>query len=192
VNGLCRSYGPFMRHLSRGEQDQASVKSMKKPFSAAVRQSGRFIDRETTAGPNSERLEVNVVFTETQTTAAALKAAESLAQGLEACILVRAAIIVPHRLSLDRPPVSVCFFQKLLRDLVSRRDRHDSDLTVQLYICRDWFATLLQVLKPNSLVVIGGRKHLWPTRASRLARALRATGHRVVFVDIKQQTGSLR
>lgn len=165
---------------------------MKKPFSAAVKQPGRSTTLETSAGLNSEPLEVNVVFTEAQATAAALKTAESLAQGLGACIRLRAAIIVPHRLPLGRPPVSVCFFQKLLRDLVNQPGRDDADLTVQLYICRDWVATLLQVFKPNSLIVIGGRKHLWPTRASRLAGALRAVGHRVVFVDIKQQTGSLR
>jgi hypothetical protein len=164
---------------------------MKKPFSAAVKQPGRPITWETTAELNSEPLEVNVVFTERQTTAAALKAAESLAQGLEASILLRAAIIVPHRLPLGRPPVSVPFFEKLLCDLVSQPEGDDPDVTVRLYICRDWATTLLQVLKPNSLVVIGGRKHLWPTRASRLEGALRAAGHRVVFVDIKHQTGSL-
>ena len=169
---------------------------MKKLFSAdIVKQPGRSVTWETTAGASSEPLEVlevNVIFTKPQATAAALKAAESFAQGLGACICVRAAIVVPLRLPLDRPPISVCFFEKLLRDLVGQPEPDGSELTAHLYVCRDWVEALLEVLKPNSLVVIGDRKHWWPTRASRMAGALRAQGHRVAFVNAKEQTTGSR
>jgi hypothetical protein len=158
-----------------------------------VKQSKGWVACETTARSGSEPLEVNVIFTQQQATAAALKSAESLARGLEASIRLRAAIVVPLRLPLDQPPVSVPFMERLLGDLVGQPEPGGPELSVHLYVCRDWIEMLLQVLRPNSLVVIGGRKHWWPTAASRMARALRGIGHRVVFVDIREQrTGSVR
>lgn len=158
-----------------------------------VKQPGQSAPWETTTGTDSEPLEVNVIFTEPRATAAALKSSESFARGFGACIRLRAAIAVPFRLPLDQPPISVCFLEQLLRDLVGQPEQDGFERTIHLYVCRDRSETLLQVLKPNSLVVIGGRKHWWPTAASRMAGALRAQGHRVVFVDVKEQTiGLLR
>jgi hypothetical protein len=157
---------------------------MKKLHSAAlVKQQWRSATPETIPGAGSEPLEVNVIYTERRATAAALKAAATLAHGLGACICLRAAIAVPLRLPLDQSPVSVPFMEQLLRDLVCQAGPDGSEHTVHLYVCRDWLGTLLQVLKPNSLVVVGGRKRWWPTRASQVARALQAKGHRVAFVE---------
>jgi hypothetical protein len=157
-----------------------------------VMQPGRSVTWETTAGTDSQPLEVNVIFTELQATAAALKSAESLARGLGASIRLRAAIVVPLRLPLDQSPVSVPFMEQLLSELVSQSESDAFEHTVHLYICRDGIETLLHVLRPNSLVVIGGRRRWWPTAAARMARRLRANGHRVAFVDFtKQTTGSL-
>jgi hypothetical protein len=140
-----------------------------------------------------EPLEVNVIFTGPRETAAALTIAKSLADGLGACIRVRAAIAVPIRLGLDQCPVSIPFMQKRLSDLISDPALSETEHTLHLYVCRDANEALLRALKPNSLVVIGGRKHWWPTSVAQLERALRAKGHRVVFVDAKRQTaGSLR
>jgi hypothetical protein len=55
--------------------------------------------------------------------------------------------------------------------------------TVHVYLCRDRVATLRAVLKPHSLVVIGGRRTWWPTSEKRLARQLRRSGHQVVFAE---------
>ena len=149
---------------------------------------GQAVTWETAAGIDSQPLEVNVVFTELGATAAALKSAESLARGLGASIRLRAAIIVPLQLPLDQPPVSVRFMEQLLRDLVSRWESDAFEHTVHLYICRNWTETLLEALRPKSLVVIGGLKHLWPTSATRMARVLRSNGHQVAFVDAREQT----
>jgi len=167
---------------------------MKKLYNAdIVKQPGRSVAWDRTSGVGSEPLEVNVIFTEPETTAGALKAAESFAQGLGTRIRLRAAIVVPLRLPLDQSPVSVRFMEQLLRDLVGQREPDGSERTAHLYVCRDWLGALSQELKPNSLVVIGGRKHWWPTRASRMARALRAKGHQVAFVDVQERTtGSWR
>ena len=167
---------------------------MKKQYNVEiVKQPGRLVTGEAPAGFDSESLEVNVVFTEPEATAAALTAAESFARGLGAYIRVRAAIVVPMRLPLDQSPVSLPFMEERLRDLVGQPEPDGSEVTVHLYLCRDWIETLLGVLKPNSMVVIGSRKHRWPAAASRMARTLRARGHRVVVVDVRgQATRSLR
>ena len=177
-----------MHRLSPAAQDGNRIKSMKNVYSAdRNQQSAGPPTSETTAGTGSEQLEVNVIFTEKQATAAALKSAESFASGLGACIRLRAVIAVPFRLSLDQPPVSVCFMEQLLCNLADHREENGAGCTV-LYVCRDQIETILLVLRPNSLVVIGGRKRWWPTATSRIAGALHAKGHRVGFVDAKRQT----
>jgi hypothetical protein len=159
---------------------------MNNPYSSDVRgQSTALLTWETAKTSDFDQLEVNVVFTDEGATAAALKSAESLANGLGACIRLRAAIVVPFRLSLDQPPVSVRFMEQLLCKLVDQREGKGPELSVHLYVCRDQIETMLLVLRPNSLVVIGDRKRWWPTAMSRIAGILRAEGHRVVVVDVK-------
>jgi len=161
---------------------------MKKQYNVEiVKQPGRLVTGEAPAGFDSESLEVNVVFTEPEATAAALTAAESFARGLGAYIRVRAAIVVPMRLPLDQSPVSLHFMEERLRDLVGQPQSGGSEVTVHLYLCRDWIETLLEVLKPNSLVVIGSRNLWWPTAAGRMAKTLRGKGHRVAVVDVRGQ-----
>ena len=135
-------------------------------------------------------LEVNVVFTELQATAAALKFAQSFARELGAYIHLRAAINVPPQLPLDEPPVSVAFLQETLRKLASQLEGDTFDPTVHLYLCRDRVRALSQALKPNSLIVIGGPRRWWPTAESRMAQALRSKGHRVIIVDSRARSGS--
>lgn len=141
---------------------------------------------ETPEGSGPGRLEVNVIFTDPQATVAALKTAGVLARDLGACIQVRAAIAVPYKLPLDKPPVSVGFLQNLLYRLICRSDLDTFEPSVHLYICRDQIEALVRVLGPNSLVVMSGREHWWPTAERRIAKALRSKGHRVVFVGLKR------
>jgi hypothetical protein len=147
-----------------------------------------------TAAPKfaSGPLAVNVIFTDVQSTAAALKFAQSFARELGARISLRAAIAVPFQLPLDRPQISVAFLQDAMRELVAQLKSETFDPTIHLYLCRDRVWALSQVLKPNSLVVIAGRKRWWPTAETRMARALRAKGHRVIFVDSKTRSASER
>lgn len=140
------------------------------------------------AGP----LELNVIFTEPETTACALNFAQSLARELGACLHLHAAIAVPLTLPIDQPPVSVAFMQEKLRALAAQVECGGFEPSMHLYLCRDRAAALLQVLRPHSLVLLGGRKRLWPTEAGRLGRALRAAGHRVIFVDSRNQSFSSR
>jgi hypothetical protein len=164
---------------------------MKVLLSNAITQPARpSVGRETPEGLGPGPLEVNVIFTDTQATVAALKTAGSLARDLGACIRIRAAISVPYQFPLDRPQVSVGFIEELLSDLVCRLELDAFEPSVCLYLCRDQAEALVRVLSPNSMVVIGGRKHWWPTAERRLAKVLRAKGHRVIFIGLKAGTKS--
>lgn len=134
---------------------------------------------------SQDRLEVNVIFTSPRATVGALQYAESLAQGLKATIRLRAAIVVPWQLPLDEPPVSVACTERLLSNLVSRLAADGFAQAADLYICRDWRATLLQVLDPNSPVIIGRSSRWWPGPESGLAKALRSKGYRVIVANSK-------
>src|ERR1019366_6823868 len=152
---------------------------MKDQSNSAIAKPARpSVSWETAEGLGSGRPEVNVIFTDPQATAAALKNAGSFGRELGAFIRVRAAIPFPYPLPFDKPPVSVRFTEGLLSDLVCRLELGPFEPSVHLYLCRDQVETLLQALRPNSLVVIGGRKHWWPTAERRMARALRSKGHR--------------
>lgn len=144
---------------------------------------GQSFTPELAEGTAAEPLEVNVIFTSPEATAAALKAAESFARELGAQIRLRAGLVVPVQLPLDQPLVSVEFLEKALQELVNRSEPNGLEPTAHLYICRDWIDTLSEIVKPDSVVVIGARKRWWPTSASRLARALRKNHNRVIVVN---------
>jgi hypothetical protein len=180
-----------MRCLSRSLHNPQWMGVMKDQSNSAIAKPARpSVSWETAEGLGPGRLEVNVIFTDPQATAAALKTAGSLARDLGACIRVRAAIPVPYRLPLDEPPGPIRFTEHLLLNLVCRPELGTFEPSVHVYLCRDQVEALLQVLRPNSLVVIGGRKHWWPAAERRTAKALRSKGHRVVFIGLKRGTKS--
>jgi len=62
-------------------------------------------------------------------------------------------------------------------------DNNRVETRVSIYLCREPLETLASVLKPHSLVVVGGRKRWWPTAEKRLAAKLRRLGHQVVVTE---------
>src|SRR5581483_5161709 len=128
-------------------------------------------------------LEVNVIFTDQASTAAALAFAQSLARGLGARIHLQFAMEVPFQLPLESPGISVSFLQEQLSKFLGDMENDGFESKAHLYLCRDRVRALQQTLKPNSLVVIGARKRWWPTPENRIARALRAKGHWVLYAD---------
>jgi len=136
-----------------------------------------------------EELEVNVLFTGVRATRAALRAAMELTRDLKASIRVRAIIAVPYRLPLDCPQVSIPFTEEVLSGLVSECEQNSLDITAHLYLSRNRIQTFLQILPPNSLVVIAGRKRPWPSSETRMAKRLQGEGHRVVFIPLETGDG---
>lgn len=133
----------------------------------------------------AQSLSVNVVYTEQRATALAVQAADSLARDLRGSIHLRAMACVPRQLPIQCPLVSIPFLTSQLHKIVERFDSSTCQYVLHTYVCRSRIDTLLRVLPPSSLVVIGGRRRFWPTSEIRLAKALAAAGHTIVFVDLK-------
>jgi hypothetical protein len=130
------------------------------------------------AGEQDSALNISVVFTSVGTTISALKRAGALAESLGARITLLVPQIVPYPLPLTSPPVLLEFQENRFREIAGNSP---VDIRVQLYLCRDALETLKRALTRHSLVVVGGRKRLWPTRERRLVRKLRQAGHEVIF-----------
>jgi hypothetical protein len=131
-----------------------------------------------------KQLEINVIFTTPKGTMAALKAAQELAHDLDAQTVLLVPQVVPLQFPLSSPPVSVAFTERRAYAM-AKECQIDGDIRVQVYLCGDRRKCLLQVLKPQSLVVMGGKRRWWPDPEQRLAKTLRGDGHKVIFVNGK-------
>lgn len=129
----------------------------------------------------TEKLDINVIFTECQTTRAALKTAAELSRDLGAKVRLLAPHHVPFSFPLDKPPVSLAFNEQRLMALAHELKGDLSEIQIHLLLCRDRVQAILRMLTPRSVIVIGGRKRWWPTAESRLAANLRSKGHQVLL-----------
>ncbi len=139
---------------------------------------------ENIAVPSIDHADKNpriaIVFTSFKETAAALKRTEGLARSLRARTELIVTQVVPYPLPLVRPPVPLRFYRRRLGALA---EKNAMGMSVRMFLCRDPLATLTSVLKPHSLVIIGGRKRWWALREKWLARALRRAGFSVIFTE---------
>jgi hypothetical protein len=125
------------------------------------------------------KLDLQVIFTDLPSTAAALATARSMARDLRARITLIVAQVVPYPLPLAAPDVPVEFTERALESLAIE------DTTVEIYLCRDRNETIRRALPPDSVVIVGARKcRWWPCWESRLARMLRHDGRRVLVVPV--------
>ena|SRR5579871_334100 len=125
-------------------------------------------------------LNVSVIFTGVAETLAALRRAAALAAELNARVTLFVLQVVPYPLPVTSPPVLLEFNERRFR-LIAETARVET--VVLIYLCREPQTAIEAVLPPRSLIVIGGRKHWWPTREAALARRLRRAGHEVVFTE---------
>jgi len=126
----------------------------------------------------SPELEVNVIYARVPGAAKSLDVACGLARGLGARVTVHVARVIPYPLELKSPQVPVEFAEQQILTMVGEQP---VETRIRIYLCRDLTETIRQVLKPDSVVIVGGRKRWWPTREQRLAAALRRDGHRVIL-----------
>jgi hypothetical protein len=89
---------------------------------------------------------------------------------------------VPYALPLAKPPVPVEFLEGQIRNMAGKINL---DVAAQVYLCRDKKRALDILMKPHSLVVIGGKKRWWPTSAQKLAQHLQKCGHNVIFAELR-------
>jgi hypothetical protein len=125
-------------------------------------------------------LQVSVLFTTTQATLTALKRAGQLAAKLGARITVITPQIVPFPLDLPKPTIDPAFTARKAQAIVAG---FPGEAEIKVCLCRQAIDAAVSVLKPHSLVLVGGRRRLWPTAETRLARDIRSHGHQVLFID---------
>jgi hypothetical protein len=138
------------------------------------------------ANESDPELEITVIFTSAEATVAAIDRAGALLKDLDGRISLIAAQSVPYPLPLERPAVLLDFNKRRLINIASESP---VETTVHLYVCRWRLETLASVLKPGSVVVIGGRKRWWPTWEKSLARKLQTAGFIVIFLEMSEEEG---
>jgi hypothetical protein len=121
---------------------------------------------------------VNVIYTTERGTRRALEDAWGLAQGLDAHVRLVFIYAVPYSLPLTKPAVSLSFLEDKLVRLASG---FSGKTSVHIFLCREAFSALEDVLPQSSLVIIGGTRHGWMTKVRRLQRQLKKLGHEVIF-----------
>jgi hypothetical protein len=126
------------------------------------------------------RLDAHVIFTSHVATLAALRWVARLGNRLATRPIVLMFYVVPYTLPLDWRAVPEGFLEGRIRTLKAETA---VEFSVRIYLCRNSRQSLRQVLRPGSLVVVGGRKRWWPTDEQRLAGRLRKQGHQVFLVD---------
>jgi len=130
-----------------------------------------------------QKLNISVVFTSVEPTLLALKEAATLASSLTARLTLLVPQVVPYPVPLESPSVPKEFNEHRFRVIASRCR---VETAVQIYLCRDKLQTLTSVLRPRSIVVLGGRKRWWwPTNEQLLAKQLQRAGHEVIFKEME-------
>jgi hypothetical protein len=131
-------------------------------------------------------MDIVVLHTSDASTLRALKTAAMLADELSARVHLVAPRVVPYPLALERPQVPVSFTARHLRELALAAD---VDVSADIILCRDLTTTLSAILRPKSLIVLGGRRSRWWNfswldRENLLAQRLRKLGHQVVSAEL--------
>ena len=136
------------------------------------------------SGFNS-KFEVHVVYTNWHGTWAALRAADQWGRCLRARIKLWLPLVVPRRIPITVPAVSLSFMEQRLRDLASSCcEGHE--IAIEVRLCRDLKQCLAHVLDPTSTVLVGGNKRWLHTREQRLADFIQSCGLRVLFIPAKE------
>ena len=128
-------------------------------------------------------LNISVVFTYQSSTrrSAALKQAGSFGESPQHAYYAGGAADRPAASSARQARRCLSIGTKI--GFARSREQSAVDTAIQIYLCRDRWEALFSVLKPYSLVVIGGKKRWWPTPESRLANKLRNAGHEVILTE---------
>jgi hypothetical protein len=98
---------------------------------------------------------VFVIFTDYSGTLAALQMADRLTKKFEACLRLLRPYEGPYAVPLTAPSVSAEFLEEQLRAWASKIAMHT---VAHIYLCRDKRRGVRLILKPGSIVILGGRR----------------------------------
>ena len=128
-----------------------------------------------------DELEVVVPYTQSAVTDAVLKRAASLTAGLNVRLKLIAVHAVPFPADFECP---ASVHAHLVQQLVDLASRCPFPVDAQVVLARSQEEGFRYMLKPESTVLVGARKHLWRTAGERLAKALVADGHKVALIHV--------
>jgi|GEM_PF-3390196 hypothetical protein len=128
-----------------------------------------------------DELEVVVPYTEWAVTDAVLKRAASLTAGLNVRLKLIAVHAVPFPADFECP---ASVHSQLVKQLVDLAGRCPLPVEAQVVLARSQDEGFRYMLKPESTVLVGARKHFWRTAEERLAKTLVADGHKVALIHV--------
>jgi hypothetical protein len=132
----------------------------------------------------SNRLRVYVVATTCQGTQCALLAAQRLAAGLGARIIILVPHVVSYVVPVDSPSEDPTVLIDEYRALAATAG---VEASVRLCLCRRPIDVFKTLLSDRSTIVLGGhRGRWWPSAAQRMAHQLRREGYDLVFVEVER------
>jgi len=126
-------------------------------------------------------LGVVVPYTTRELTYAALRHA-AVCTDLDMHIVLVDIQVVPFPCPLDQPLINKEYSQKRLQQLL---DESGLPGRAAIVYTRDWFEAFHRLLEPRSLVILTTTKRWWPTRETKLARALVKAGHQVMLLPVR-------
>jgi hypothetical protein len=121
---------------------------------------------------------IYVVFTGVPATRAAVRAAQPLSVALGAPVTVVDFRVQPYPLN-GASQTMTGQSEEFARWL----QQHDTAAKLRVFVCHDARQAFDTAFRPHSLIVVGGNRRWWPTRSTRMRRALESAGHLVLFVD---------
>ncbi|HKE27694.1 MAG TPA: hypothetical protein VKB88_35305 [Bryobacteraceae bacterium] len=127
-------------------------------------------------------LHLVIVYSEPQLTAAVLERAAELVSGLNAEVLLVAVHTIPFPASLASASSSHAHLVMQLAELAAESEL---PVTPQIVMTRYPEEGFRFALREQSTVLMGTRKHFWPTREERLAKILARDGHHVVLLRVE-------
>jgi hypothetical protein len=122
---------------------------------------------------------LHIIATSEEGTRAALKEARRLTRRLN---VARTVLLVPCT-----PPQGIAATDEHISTVDNYRQMASQtgiDVTVRMCVGTTFRGLSRWMLPPGSTTVVGGRRRWWwPTRAQRMAHALKRAGHQIVFAD---------
>lgn len=125
-------------------------------------------------------LDAHVIYTRHAATLSALSWVSRLGCKLGVRPAVLMFYVLPISLPLAWRFVPKGFLEGRVRAL---KESAFVDFSIRIYLCRSSRQSLRQILKPGSLVVVGGKRRWWPTDEQRLVARLRKEGHQAFLVE---------
>lgn len=133
-------------------------------------------------GGDEEVLQLVVVYSEPQVTAAVLERAAKLVAGLNAHVLLVAVHTVPFPASLASASAAHAHLVGQLTELATQSAL---PVTPQIVMARYWEEGFRFVLREESTVLVGTKKGFWYTHEVRLAKTLARDGHHVALLRVE-------